>query len=549
MEFDTQKSELQSPNAITTEENSQLNHSILISSALPSPGIVDLNDQAQHLTLDSESDVKSLNPKEAAKIERQNQRLAQREQARLEREKAKEEERQLKLQQREAEKAERERKKEEERLNKEEKKRQDALNRELKKQEEKQRKEQERLLKKQQQEEERQQKREEKKRKIEEDNKKKEDEKRRKEERSQMRISSFFSVSLDSSATVKATENVKSSPTKLESKPNSYDMDFLPFFQKKNVVMAPTTELRDSVQMDAYSAGLRGNAPANLDNILKAVSKQPSHIFTTSQQLVEALNSPNLTEGAVLELVKNLPPIKYLQFYENSKPPYVGTWCSQEHLKICSSSLNPLDTTQTGYDYGYDSDLDWQDEDEGEDIDDLEDGEEEEEDGDDDMDDFVDNSELRKKGIVGPIQAVNIWNDDSAANRQLFDGLKYETLDVNITFPIDPSKNYWETPHKATTTQELSNETSASSAAPAKSSGDNPNFLTPQRPTIQDPKVVEELIKFIEKNSDFTIGTLTELAKKEFKSYTKNILKYTIQSVAIYNKKENGWKIKNAINT
>lgn len=542
MESESQKSDSQSPNEIVSDKASQP-----ISSPfplLPSPSITHLKDQAQNLTLESEDNDTKLDPKEAAKIEKQNQRKAQRELARLEREKAKEEERQLKLQQREAEKAERERKKEEERLNREEKKRQDAINRELKKQEEKERREQERLLKKQQQEEERQQKREEKKRKIEEDNKKKEDEKRRKEERSQMRISSFFSATLESSAAPKGAEQMQSSPIKAETKQNSYEMDFLPFFQKKNVVMAPQIGLRDTAHMDAFSEALKSNAEPNLDNIFNVEFEQHSQNFTTSQQLVEALNSPNLTESAVLNLVKNLPQIKYLQFYENSKPPFVGTWCSQEHLKICASQFHPLDTTQTGYDYGYDSDLDWQDEDEGEDIDDLEDGDEEEEEGDDDMDDFVDNSELRKKGIVGPQQATCIWNLNSSADAPMFNGLKYEALDVNATFPIDPFKNYWGTSNRATSAQEPSSEVSTSSVNLNKSSGEAKSVLTAQRPTIQDPKVVEELIKFIEKNSDFTIGTLTELAKKEFKSYTKNILKYTIQSVAVYNKKENGWKIR-----
>lgn len=548
MESDAQNADSQTPNGIGSELKAQSVVSLLASSPvpnLPSPDIVELNNKADHLTLNSEGADMTLDPKEVAKIERQNQRKAQREQARLDREKAKEEERQLKLQQREAEKAERERKKEEERLNREEKKRQDALNRELKKQEEKERKEQERLLKKQQQEEERQQKREEKKRKMEEENKKKDEEKRRKEERSQMRISSFFSVSLELKVVPKAADQTKTSPLKTETKLNSYEADFLPFFQKKNVIMAPPIELRNSVQMDAYFEALKSGVAPSLDSIFKVEFSQPSLNFTTSQQLVEALNSSNLTESAVLDLVQNLPPIKYLQFYENSKPPFVGTWCSQEHLKICANNFSPLDTTQTGYDYGYDSDLDWQDEDEGEDIDELEDGDEEEEEGDDDMDDFVDNSELRKKGIAGPLQATSIWNTENSVESQIFDTMKYETLDVNVSFPIDPYKSYW----KNTRTQELSAEASIPSANPIKSSEETPNVLSVQRPTIQDPKVVEELIKFIEKNSDFTIGTLTELAKKEFKSYTKNILKYTIQSVAIYNKKENGWKIKPAINT
>ncbi|KAM9915332.1 hypothetical protein OXX59_010564, partial [Metschnikowia pulcherrima] len=37
--------------------------------------------------------------------------------------------------------------------------------------------------------------------------------------------------------------------------------------------------------------------------------------------MVDALNSSQMTESALYDLVRNLPPIKYLQFYENAKPP------------------------------------------------------------------------------------------------------------------------------------------------------------------------------------------------------------------------------------
>lgn len=502
--------------------------------------ISELDNLAKNLTLAKEAD-STPEKKTNAKLEKEKQR----ELAKLERARVKEEERQKKLQQREAEKLERERKKEEERLAREKKKQQDALLREQKKLEEKERKEQERLLKKQMLEEERAQKKEEKKRKYEEDLKKKEDDKRRKDERSQMRISSFFSVSQEPNPLTKTSDNPKSSPVKPDTKDRSYDADFLPFFQKSNVILASPGQLTSEVLQERknnFNQALESETKADLSSILSIEARFIDKKFTTSRQLVEALNSLNLTESTVLSLVNNLAPIRYLQFYENSKPPYIGTWCSEDHLKVPLRATSPLDTSLTGYDYGYDSDLDWQDEGEGEDIDDLEDCEEEEEDGDDDMDDFVDNSELlKKRGIVGPLQAVSIWNDGSEEHQAMFNELKYEILDVNSPFPIDPfkgagsSKMVVKVEHTDILGEKAPTPTPQSSA---------PNLLTPQKPIIKDPKVVEELIRFIEKNSDFTIGTLTELAKKEFKTYTKNILKYTIQSVAIYNKKDNGWKIK-----
>lgn len=562
-------------------------------SMLPSPGVTELNKGTENLTLGLEKDNIELDPKELAKIEKQNKLKAERETARQERELNKEKERLIKNRQREEEKAERERKKEEEKLERERKKEEEklererkkeeerlkkleqkkleALEREQKKQAEKERKEQERLLKKKAQEDERLQKREEKKRKLEEEIKKKEDEKRRKEDHSQMRISSFFAVTAESSQSSKAeaikpstiqspttkpstTKPSTKSSTKSEIKTGTYEMDFLPFFQKRNVIMASSGQLNDDelkARKSEISALLDPNNAPN-DILATTVNfTKPSRNYTTSQCLVEALNSPDLTENAIVGLVLNLPPIKYLQFYENSKPPFVGTWCSEDHLKIRLGPCEALDTNQTGYDYEYDSDLDWQDEGEGEDIDDLEDAEDaEEEDGDDDMDDFVDNTEFRKRGIVGPLQSVSIWNDGSESNRALFEGLKFERLDLNVSFPIDPQFNYWDT--KPAIKQELAVEVDAACGAKNTTTTTTitpitpatANILTPQKPTIKDPKVLKELIKFIEENSDFTISTLTELAKKEFKNYTKSILKYTIQSVAIYNKKDSGWKIK-----
>ncbi|RKP31894.1 hypothetical protein METBISCDRAFT_13055 [Metschnikowia bicuspidata] len=484
-----------------------------------------------------------LDPKQDAKNERQKER----ERAKIERARAaKEEERQRKALQREAKKAERERRMEEVRLMRELKKECDAAEREQKKREEKERKEQERLLKKQMLEEERAQKHEKKKRKSSDGQKCKDDEKRRKEDRSQMPISSFFAVSKEPVSVAKKNP-AQSLPAKSEHKPRSYEADFLPFFQKSNVVMAAGTQLREDelqLRVEQFDKELVSGAVFGPSTVFAVEFSLPSKSHTTSQALVDALNSPHMTESTVLQLVINLPPIKYLKFYENSKPPYVGTWCSEEHLKIAHAFLDPLDTSVTGYDYAYDSDLDWQDEGEGEDVDDLEDGEDVEEDGDDDMDDFVDNSELlRKRGIVGPQQSFSIWNDQSTTNAEIFDGLKFERLDINVTFPIDPYMDYW---GSQTAVSEQPVELKAATI-PANTAADGPMILTPQKPIIKDQKVIDDLIKFIEKNSDFTIGTLTELAKKEFNIYTKTILKYTIQNVAVYNKKENMWKIKEPV--
>ncbi|KAJ8144511.1 hypothetical protein OY671_002380 [Metschnikowia pulcherrima] len=494
---------------------------------------------------------------------RQEERLAKqklREVERLERERKKEEERMQRQEEREKKELERKQKREALEKEKQQKREQEQLRKEqrrLKIEEEKKAKELERLAK-------------------EKERKQKEEERRRAEEakeRNQMKISNFFTVksaakeksSSSSVSTVNA--ETKAAPklevtnnTKEVSSQNSYREDFLPFFQKSNVLLASNAPLSPDLLATAMSKFDTeiGNDKCSPDisHILKSFDAKPPKIFTNSQQMVDALNSSQMTESVLYDLVRNLPPIKYLQFYENAKPPYVGTWCSDKHIATKVPPACPLDMSVTGFDYNYDSDLDWQEGDEGEeeDIDDLDEGDEEEEDAEDDeMEDFVEASETNKRGHIGPLQSVCIWNDGT--RNELFDGLKYERLHWDIEFPIDPFKDYWsvkkepkeqESPIKTETKQTSSSQqvhlVVPVKLAPEKSQA--PNVLTPQKPVIKDEKVVQSLVDFIKKNSDFSIGTLSELAKKEFKVFTKSILKHTIQEIAVYNKKKSQWEIK-----
>lgn len=496
---------------------------------------------------------------ESTLTEKQLQRLQkqkQREEERLQREKKKEEERLMKKLERERKDQERllkkrrleeekERKREEERQRREEKRR--------KAEDEKKRKEEERKKK----EDEKKRKEEERKR-LEEEKKKQQEQK----ERNQMKISSFFSMkpSKPEQATTKpATEN-KQGIVKEEEVP--YTKQFLPFFVKKNAVMAPTQALTKSdleALVSRLDSQLMSSDSLNFEQIFSPATSTSRRSFTTVEQLVEAFDSTSIKESDISSMLNDLPRIRYLQFYENAKPPYIGTWCSKKHLATHFDVTNPLDVSKTGYDYDYDSDLDWQDgDDEGEDIDDLEDGEGDEEDLNDeeDMEDFVEqNAENRKKLAAGPLEPVTIINDGS--NPALFSKLSYTILAPFTEFPINPYKDYWGTEDaKLETATPQKPEAGTFSVNQLKDTPVNvkttgsiasPNVLTPQKPTIKDKKVIQDLIAFIEKNSDFTIGTLSELAKKEFKNFTKSILKHTIQEIATYNKKQNVWEIKEGV--
>lgn len=490
-----------------------------------------------------ESGAEKLTKKQLERIEKQKQREVER----LERERKKEEEKRLKKEEKERKDKERqakreqlekekERKREEERLKKEEKKK--------KLEEEKKRKDEEKRLK------------EEEKRQKEEEKRQKDEEKQRKEDRNQMKISSFFNIK---PVTAKPADR-PATPKHEKLEPNEkeetllYKRQFLPFFIKQNVTMAPNGQLLPeqlSASISAFDLGLKSGVKATLEVLIPKLENAPPVSYTSSEKLLEALNSSTTKEKTLHQLVGNLPPIKYLQFYENSKPPYIGTWCSEKHLNTHITAANPLETSLTNYDYNYDSDLDWQDgdDDEGEDIDELEEGEDDEDDAneDDDMEDFVDNNDTTRRRVpVGNLLSTSRWNSNSEEDKQFFDEVKYERLEFDIQFPIDPYRDYW---HSAKITvaakEQVVAGTGISTPVKAAQNGNTtPNVLTPLKPSIKDAKVVAELIKFVEKNSDFTIGTLSELAKKEFKTYTKSMLKHTIQEVASYNKKKSVWEIK-----
>lgn len=476
--------------------------------------------------------------KQIEKMEKQKQRELER----LEREAIKELEREVKRQERERKDRERQLKREQAEKEKERRREEEKAKREekrIKMEEEKRRKEEERKLK----EGERKQKEEEKKQK-EENRKRKEEQK----DRSQMKISSFFAVKPVKTHSRPATPK-NSTPPSLESSLVLYSRQFLPFFIKQNVVMAPASDLRAdelTKRISSFDAGIKGTSPrAHLSDLVPSQRFDKHISYTSVQQLVDALNS-STTEKQLQHLVEILPPIKYLQFYENSKPPYIGTWCSEIHLSTNITQLNPLEMTLTGYDYNYDSDLDWDgDDDEGEDIDDLEDGDDDDDEAndDDDMEDFVDdnNEVTKRRRPIGSISPVSRWNYNTEEDKAHFDDLKYERLDYDIQFPIDPLCNYWSGDKVSVS---VPKEKIKDGTIPVKILSAAPTVLTPNKPAIKDAKVVAELIKFVEKNSDFTIGTLSELAKKEFKSYTKSMLKHTIQEVACYNKKRSVWEIK-----
>lgn len=88
--------------------------------------------------------------------------------------------------------------------------------------------------------------------------------------------------------------------------------------------------------------------------------------------------------------------MKYLHFEEDVRPPYFGTWTkpltSQQWRQLARNPAHNLEIL----DYDYDSEAEWEEPEEGEDLV-SEDGEEED-DGDDNMS-FIDDEESAKPAI------------------------------------------------------------------------------------------------------------------------------------------------------
>ncbi|KAM5486993.1 hypothetical protein MaudMau93_004876 [Microsporum audouinii] len=354
---------------------------------------------------------------------------------------------------RERQKAEEKVKKEEERKAKEEEKRK----RDEEKEEERKIKEKEKKK--------REEEREEKKRQREEEKQAKEDEKRRKEEekqkkeRSQMKLNAFFTKPKASPSSSNGAElsgarsaaNSTSESMNKESNPASdFELEFPPFFIQSHVKLAPSHRF----ERDPSSLG---HACEKLDRLCKTnfgladtISPQqynPTELFKmisykrhqgnpTTPSVKDILlklqepqhNSIDLTDAngtatRVEKLLRRIP-MKVLNFREDVRPPYQGTFTKRlERTAARKLCRNPFWRGVPDFNYDYDSEAEWEEPEEGEDI--VSEGEDEiSDDGEDDMDDFLDDGDdepanTKRRMIVGDLEPKSTgicWAEDSADN-------------------------------------------------------------------------------------------------------------------------------------
>jgi chromatin assembly factor 1 subunit A len=303
---------------------------------------------------------------------------------------------------------------------------------------------------------------EEKRRKKEEEKQKAEEEKRKKE-RSQTKLGNFFSVpatrprsgSVDSRgrnsispAPSSALATVASPAASTPSKPGQtpYEKTFLEFYIQNGVTLAPFSrferdeEALESIQktIDGYLSGNRSPTRRSFDPVFlfhlssltprgKAcmpVREIMSEFYSgnASKPIDLTTDSQNSQIKRTGDLLRKIP-MKFLQFQEDVRPAYRGTYTSRPVTGMTKLARNPMRRDLPNTDYDYDSEAEWVEDEDAEDL--KSEGDEEEEvDDDEDMDGFLDDendetANSRRLVLQGDLQPVSTglcWEDQKKRN-------------------------------------------------------------------------------------------------------------------------------------
>lgn len=216
---------------------------------------------------------------------------------------------------------------------------------------------------------------------------------------------------------------------------NDYERCFLPFELPSHAIMAPHNRyMADPAKLASAQARLdevlsQENVTMDSIDIQSFKSKFPAktrgETTTPLAVIVERLNSSSSRPIDLtgdddahnpLALLRRIP-MKYLHFGEDVRPPYYGTY-TKPHSPRETARLarNPFSRILHQADYDYDSEAEWEEPGEGEDLD--SEGEEDlDEDGDDDLDGFLDDEEdaqVKRRLISGDLEPISTglcWED------------------------------------------------------------------------------------------------------------------------------------------
>uniref|UniRef100_A0A1A7WYD6 Chromatin assembly factor 1, subunit A (p150) n=1 Tax=Iconisemion striatum TaxID=60296 RepID=A0A1A7WYD6_9TELE len=161
---------------------------------------------------------------------------------------------------------------------------------------------------------------------------------------------------------------------------------FAPFEIKENMSLAPLCRVQcEESALEELDRSLLTPAE-NLNGLNDWISHKPRQSGPTKPKRTDSVSDCLLMERAKPDGIpdrKRYGPMKLLQFHENYRPAYWGTWSKKSsHI----SPRCPLTLDKDFLDYEVDSDEEWEEEEPGESLSHSE-GEDEEEGGDDEDDD------------------------------------------------------------------------------------------------------------------------------------------------------------------
>ena len=422
-----------------------------------------------------------------------------------------------------------------------------------------------------------------------------------KKEKAQPKIAAFFKFQPTTpkkagTATPEAGTPRDGSPSPLKQKSeevSDYRKRFMPFFVKEHVRLADqpfaiddkTKEVKSAI-LDEYLRGDRGTfdpRPFNPAESLQlpplssargrtypSVQKIMSEHQTSSGPVDLTTESQNAQIRQTRELLRQVP-MKFLGFREDVRPAYYGTVTSHPSRSLRKLARSPVSRGLLPLNYDYDSEAEWQDDGEGEDLDDLDD-EEEELDDDEEMGDFLDDSEdagraraafsgfmepdstglcWENRKRLGPLANMYKYRMEFILGKSPQCHKSYKSLpclsDLDHHSEIDPfSTKYWE-PEVAPTTRDrkpltagASNDTAGSTPAmaPPPAPADAFAALTSAatkadaKKALMPAELLDDFKKVILDFSELTKVGVIEVLSSKFPKCTKNQVRNSLEEVA-----------------
>lgn len=254
-----------------------------------------------------------------------------------------------------------------------------------------------------------------------------------------------------------------------ESLASEFDRAFPPFFVKQHTSMASGKVASLDIEVLEWNAtdesrrSTRKRKASALEELVSRKSKRKS-IPRAVKDIISDLrgsfaNPVDLTQQDPLPNDLSRISVKYLRFAEDVRPPYYGTFSRIPNPHMATRlRRNPFTRAFDSLNYDYDSEAEWEEPEEGEDLD--SDGEEEAGDDDeaDEMEDFLEDDEpdavvLKRRQVMSdltPICTGLLWDSDTRNSPSTFDmrPFRMETLHgtcdplVKLTLTFQPTSTF-----------------------------------------------------------------------------------------------------------